>query len=188
KAWDSKLKCYVAIKKLSRPFENSEYAKRTFRELRILNEMDHENILCMIHVFTSDENFEHFSEVYIVSPFMEMDLSSVIKNPSVELTEDHISFFMYQMLRGLKYMHSAEIVHRDLKPANIGISPDLELRIMDFGLARVRNEEMTGYIATRWYRAPEVMYNWCHYYSAVDLWSVGCIMAELYNRKPLLPG
>uniref|UniRef100_A0A2K5U104 mitogen-activated protein kinase n=1 Tax=Macaca fascicularis TaxID=9541 RepID=A0A2K5U104_MACFA len=87
-----------------------------------------------------------------------------------------------------QYIHSAGIIHRDLKPSNVAVNEDCELRILDFGLARQADEEMTGYVATRWYRAPEIMLNWMHYNQTVDIWSVGCIMAELLQGKALFPG
>ncbi|XP_060161992.1 mitogen-activated protein kinase 11 isoform X2 [Globicephala melas] len=87
-----------------------------------------------------------------------------------------------------QYIHSAGIIHRDLKPSNLAVNEDCELRILDFGLARQADEEMTGYVATRWYRAPEIMLNWMHYNQTVDIWSVGCIMAELLQGKALFPG
>lgn len=97
-------------------------------------------------------------------------------------------FLVYQLLRGLKYIHSAGIIHRDLKPSNIAVNEDCELRILDFGLARPTESEMTGYVATRWYRAPEIMLNWMHYNQTVDIWSCGCIMAELLTGRTLFPG
>uniref|UniRef100_A0A8C2P4D7 mitogen-activated protein kinase n=1 Tax=Capra hircus TaxID=9925 RepID=A0A8C2P4D7_CAPHI len=105
-----------------------------------------------------------------------------------ELRDEHVQFLVYQLLRGLKYIHSAGIIHRDLKPSNVAVNEDCELRILDFGLARQADEEMTGYVATRWYRAPEIMLNWMHYSQTVDIWSVGCIMAELLQGKALFPG
>lgn len=77
---------------------------------------------------------------------------------------------------------------RDLKPSNLAVNEDCELRILDFGLARPAEQEMTGYVATRWYRAPEIMLNWMHYNKTVDVWSVGCIMAELLTGRTLFPG
>ncbi|VDN16561.1 unnamed protein product [Dibothriocephalus latus] len=97
----------------------------------------------------------------MVTPMLAVDLRAIIS--CQDLTDDHICFLVYQMLRGLKYMHSAGIIHRDLKPSNIAVNEDCELKIIDFGLARQRQCEMTGYVATRWYRAPEVMLNWMHY-------------------------
>ena len=77
---------------------------------------------------------------------------------------------------------------RDLKPSNLAVNEDCDLKILDFGLARPTDAEMTGYVATRWYRAPEIMLNWMHYSQTVDIWSVGCIMAELLTGRPLFPG
>jgi serine/threonine protein kinase len=97
-------------------------------------------------------------------------------------------------LRGLKYIHSCGIIHRDLKPRNILVNSNCDLKICDFGLARANIETLmtpsallTDYIATRWYRAPEVILSWKQYTGAIDVWSVGCILAELIKRKPLLP-
>ena len=112
-------------------------------------------------------------------------------------------FIVFKILRALKYIHSAGIIHRDLKPSNIAVNEgkklkqqqdthsdfkDCELRILDFGLARQAEEQMTGYVATRWYRAPEIMLNWMHYTTTVDVWSCGCIMAELLTGRTLFPG
>lgn len=176
----------MAIKKLSRPFQTADHAKRTYREIMMLKHVDHENIVCLIDVFTPNKNTSDFKDVYLVTPLMGADLNSIIKTQV--LTDEHVQFLVYQMLRGLKYLHSAGIVHRDLKPSNIAVNQDCELRILDFGLARQKDEEMTGYVATRWYRAPEIMLRWMHYSENVDVWSVGCIMAELITRKPLFPG
>ncbi|KAK3865976.1 hypothetical protein Pcinc_028453 [Petrolisthes cinctipes] len=117
---------------------------------------------------------------------MGADLNNIIKTQ--KLTDDHVQFLIYQVLRGLKYIHSAGIIHRDLKPSNIAVNEDCELKILDFGLARPTESEMTGYVATRWYRAPEIMLNWMHYNQTVDIWSVGCIMAELLTGRTLFPG
>nr|XP_015101914.1 mitogen-activated protein kinase 11 isoform X1 [Vicugna pacos]XP_031529487.1 mitogen-activated protein kinase 11 isoform X1 [Vicugna pacos] len=117
---------------------------------------------------------------------MGADLNNIVKCQA--LSDEHVQFLVYQLLRGLKYIHSAGIIHRDLKPSNVAVNEDCELRILDFGLARQADEEMTGYVATRWYRAPEIMLNWMHYNQTVDIWSVGCIMAELLQGKALFPG
>lgn len=99
-------------------------------------------------------------------------------------------YFLYQILRGLKYIHSANVIHRDLKPSNLLLNANCDLKICDFGLARPtsENEFMTEYVVTRWYRAPELLLNSSDYTAAIDVWSVGCIFMELMNRKPLFPG
>ncbi|MEE6481056.1 hypothetical protein FKM82_012746 [Ascaphus truei] len=148
--------------------------------------MKHENVIGLLDVFTPSTSIENFHEVYLVTNLMGADLNNIVK--CQKLTDDHIQFLIYQLLRGLKYIHSAGIIHRDLKPSNLAVNEDCELRILDFGLARQTDDEMTGYVATRWYRAPEIMLNWMHYNQTVDIWSVGCIMAELLKGKALFPG
>ncbi|XP_065067158.1 mitogen-activated protein kinase 14-like isoform X2 [Rhopilema esculentum] len=176
----------VAVKKLSRPFQSIIHAKRTYRELQLLRHLKHENVIGLIDTFTTAATLENFDDVYLVTPLMGADLNSVGKVQ--HLSDDHVQFLIYQVLRGLKYVHSAGIIHRDLKPSNIAVNEDCELKILDFGLARMADESMTGYVATRWYRAPEIMLNWMHYNQTVDIWSVGCIMAELLTSKVLFPG
>lgn len=101
-----------------------------------------------------------------------------------------VQYFLYQILRGLKYIHSANVLHRDLKPSNLLLNANCDLKICDFGLARVTSETdfMTEYVVTRWYRAPELLLNSSDYTAAIDVWSVGCIFMELMDRKPLFPG
>jgi len=176
----------VAIKKLARPFQSQIHSKRTYRELRMLKHMKHENIIELLDCFTPVNTIEDFSEVYMVTPLMDLDLNNIIKIQ--KLTDDQVKFIIYQIMRGLKYIHSAGIIHRDLKPSNMAVNEDCDLKILDFGLARPTDAEMTGYVATRWYRAPEIMLNWMHYTQTVDIWSVGCIMAELLTGRPLFPG
>uniref|UniRef100_A0A8C3NJT7 mitogen-activated protein kinase n=1 Tax=Geospiza parvula TaxID=87175 RepID=A0A8C3NJT7_GEOPR len=151
----------VAIKKLYRPFQSELFAKRAYRELRLLKHMKHENVIGILDVFTPDVTLEKFNDFYLVMPFMGTDLSKIMKHE--KLTEDRIQFLVYQMLKGLKYIHSSGIIHRDLKPGNLAVNEDCELKILDFGLARHTDSEMTGYVVTRWYRAPEVILNWMHY-------------------------
>nr|XP_036862583.1 mitogen-activated protein kinase 11 isoform X5 [Manis javanica] len=216
-AYDARLCQQVAVKKLSRPFQSPVHARRTYRELRLLKHLKHENVIGLLDVFTPATSIEDFSEVYLVTTLMGADLNSIVKCQA--LSDEHVQFLVYQLLRGLKYIHSAGIIHRvgavgwlaecgarplqsqagqllsshlpalqDLKPSNVAVNEDCELRILDFGLARQADEEMTGYVATRWYRAPEIMLNWMHYNQTVDIWSVGCIMAELLQGKALFPG
>ncbi|WAQ81878.1 hypothetical protein PtA15_2A191 [Puccinia triticina] len=112
-----------------------------------------------------------------------------------DLSDDHCQYFIYQTLRGLKALHSAAVLHRDLKPSNLLLNSNCDLKICDFGLARsafMGEQEATGfmteYVATRWYRAPEIMLTFKEYTKAIDVWSVGCILAEMLNGKPLFPG
>ena len=111
-----------------------------------------------------------------------------------DLSDDHCQYFIYQTLRALKAMHSANVLHRDLKPSNLLLNANCDLKVCDFGLARsAANVEdnsgfMTEYVATRWYRAPEIMLTFKEYTKAIDVWSVGCILAEMLNGKPLFPG
>lgn len=176
----------VAIKKIARPFQSAVHAKRTYREMRMLKHMVHENIIGLLDCFTPTSKLDDFQDVYMVTHLMGADLNNIIKTQ--KLSDDHVQFLVYQIIRGMKYVHSAGIIHRDLKPSNIAVNEDCELKILDFGLARPTENEMTGYVATRWYRAPEIMLNWMHYNQTVDLWSVGCIMAEMLTGKTLFPG
>lgn len=101
-----------------------------------------------------------------------------------------LQYFLYQLLRGLKYIHSANVLHRDLKPSNLLLNANCDLKICDFGLARTTSETdfMTEYVVTRWYRAPELLLNCSEYTAAIDVWSVGCILMEIIRREPLFPG
>lgn len=183
---DSVLAQKIAIKKLAKPFATNIHAKRAYREIRLLKHVNHDNIIKLTDLFTKADQAADLDDIYLSTNLMGTDLNNVLKTQ--ELSEDQIIFFTYQILRGLKYLHSANIIHRDLKPGNLTVNENCELRIIDFGLARSEKEEMTGYVATRWYRAPEIMLKWMHYTKAVDLWSVGCIVAEMYTHRALFPG
>ncbi|MED6156025.1 Mitogen-activated protein kinase 9, variant 2 [Stylosanthes scabra] len=135
-----------------------------------------------------------FKDIYVVFELMESDLHQVIK-ANDDLTPQHHQFFLYQLLRGLKYIHTANVFHRDLKPKNILANADCKLKICDFGLARVSFNDApsaifwTDYVATRWYRAPELCGSFFSKYTpAIDIWSIGCIFAEMLTGKPLFPG
>lgn len=112
--------------------------------------MNHENIIGLLDVFHPGKSLEAFSQVYMVTHLMGADLNNIIRTQ--KLSDDHVQFLVYQILRGLKYIHSAGIIHRDLKPSNIAVNEDCELKILDFGLARPTENEMTGYVATRYVR------------------------------------
>lgn len=128
---------------------------------------------------------------------MDYDLARVLYSP-VQFLEFHVRNFLYQILCGLKYVHSADVIHRDLKPGNILVLARGVLKICDFGLARAIHvaprhglqapDPITNYVATRWYRAPELILRLSNYGKPVDMWAVGCILGELYGRQPLMPG
>ncbi|XP_058716835.1 mitogen-activated protein kinase 7 isoform X2 [Poecile atricapillus] len=125
---------------------------------------------------------------------MESDLHQIIHS-SQPLTLEHVRYFLYQLLRGLKYIHSANVLHRDLKPSNLLVNENCELKIGDFGMARGLGADprqakafLTEYVATRWYRAPELLLSLHRYTRAIDMWSVGCIFAEMLGRRQLFPG
>ena len=183
----------VAIKKIPKIFEIQAVAKRTYRELKILRHLRHDNIISILDVMqpAKEENFE---DVYVVLDLMESDLHHIIHSVQ-PLSNEHIKYFLYQILCGLKYIHSANVLHRDLKPSNLLINQDCELKIGDFGMARGlsscpedHSTFMTEYVATRWYRAPELMLSFSEYTFSIDMWSVGCIFAEMLARRHLFPG
>eukprot|EP00096_Caligus_rogercresseyi_P006665 TRINITY_DN2335_c0_g1_i1.p1 TRINITY_DN2335_c0_g1~~TRINITY_DN2335_c0_g1_i1.p1 ORF type:complete len:410 (+),score=120.09 TRINITY_DN2335_c0_g1_i1:251-1480(+) len=189
-AYDAVTKAKVAIKKIS-PFEHQTYCQRTLREIKILTRFNHENIIDIRDILRS-ESQDQMKDVYIVQCLMETDLYKLLRTQ--RLSNDHICYFLYQILRGLKYIHSANVLHRDLKPSNLLLNTTCDLKICDFGLARVADPDhdhtgfLTEYVATRWYRAPEIMLNSKGYTKSIDIWSVGCILAEMLSNRPIFPG
>nr|PIS51110.1 mitogen-activated protein kinase MKC1 [[Candida] auris] len=187
---------YVAIKKVTNIFSKKILCKRSLREIKLLQFFrGHKNITCLYdldivpHPVTGD-----FNEIYLYEELMECDMHQIIRSGQ-PLTDSHYQSFIYQVLCGLKYIHSADVLHRDLKPGNLLVNADCELKICDFGLARGFSEDveqnsqfMTEYVATRWYRAPEIMLSFSNYTKAIDIWSVGCILGELLGGKPLFRG
>ncbi|KZT25754.1 mitogen-activated protein kinase [Neolentinus lepideus HHB14362 ss-1] len=187
----------VAIKKIA-PFEHSMFCLRTLRELKLLKFLSEagvsENIISILDII-KPPSIEQFKEVYLIQELMETDMHRVIRTQ--DLSDDHAQYFIYQTLRALKALHSADVIHRDLKPSNLLLNANCDLKVCDFGLARsVKTAEpsgtetgfMTEYVATRWYRAPEIMLTFKQYTKAIDVWSVGCILAEMLSGKPLFPG
>lgn len=151
----------------------------------------HENIVQIINVLKAEND----NDIYIVTDFMESDLHAVIKAGILE--EVHKQYIIYQVLRALKYMHSGQLIHRDIKPSNVLLNSDCAVKMCDFGLARSVapivtrgdvNPIMTDYVATRWYRAPEILFGSPNYTKGVDVWAVGCILAEMMLKRPVFPG
>lgn len=172
-----------------------------------MRQFDHPNIVKLVDIIRPS-SLEAFNDVYIITEQMSADLQQIIFSKTV-LNEDQMQWILYQSLCGLMYMHSAHVLHRDLKPSNILIDTEsCSVRICDFGLSRgdiqveplgggdgksgegaeVPGQEMTEYVVTRWYRAPEIMLGYHTYDYAIDIWSMGCIFGELLSRRPLLPG
>ncbi|XP_010537489.1 PREDICTED: mitogen-activated protein kinase 8-like isoform X2 [Tarenaya hassleriana] len=183
----------VAIKKINDVFEHVSDATRILREIKLLRLLRHPDVVEIKHIMLPPSRRE-FRDIYVVFELMESDLHQVIR-ANDDLTPEHYQFFLYQLLRGLKYIHAANVFHRDLKPKNILANADCKLKICDFGLARVSFNDApsaifwTDYVATRWYRAPELCGSFFSKYTpAIDIWSVGCIFAEMLLGKPLFPG
>ncbi|KAG5037285.1 hypothetical protein AAZX31_07G096800 [Glycine max] len=183
----------VAIKKINDVFEHVSDATRILREIKLLRLLRHPDVVKIKHIMLPPSRRE-FRDVYVVFELMESDLHQVIR-ANDDLSPEHYQFFLYQLLRGLKFIHAANVFHRDLKPKNILANADCKLKLCDFGLARVSfNEDpsaifWTDYVATRWYRAPELCGSFFSKYTpAIDIWSIGCIFAEMLSGKPLFPG
>jgi mitogen-activated protein kinase 1/3 len=180
----------VAVKKIGNFTRDPVVGKRILREVKLLAELRHNNLLHLCDILPVPN--PDFEDVYLVTPYMHVDLHRLIHS-KVPLVESQSRALIIQILRGLNYLHSAGVMHRDLKPSNVLVNRDVSLRIADFGLARARSiedmDQLTDYVVTRWYRAPElVLLPTAGYFEAVDLWSVGCIFAELMGREPLFPG
>lgn len=177
----------AAMKKIPSVFHSLLSCIRTFREIKIMCELKHENLLSATDMI-QPPTLDQFSDIYVLSQLMESDLHQIIVS-SQQLTEDHIKVFIYQIIRGLKYLHSAGIIHRDMKPGNLLVNSNCLLKICDFGFARViepdPNTPMTLEVVTQYYRAPELLAGCNHYDTSIDMWSVGCIFAELLGRKIL---
>ncbi|KAG0661489.1 mitogen-activated protein kinase smk1 [Maudiozyma exigua] len=185
----------LAIKKITNILNREILLKRAIRELKFMKFFQgHKNIVNLIDVELILE--KPYDGLYCYQELIDYDLAKVIHS-SVQLTEFHIRYFIYQILCGLKYIHSAGVIHRDLKPGNILCTVNGSLKICDFGLARgieqiavtaVQQQDITNYVATRWYRAPEIILSRKPYDKSIDMWAVGCILGEFYNRRPLFMG
>ena len=190
KAIDKRNKRTVALKKVFEAFQNSVDAQRTYREVMYLQELNgHDNIVRLLSIIRAHNN----RDLYLVFEYMETDLHTVIKHNILQSI--HKQFIFYQLLKALKYIHSGDLIHRDLKPSNLLINSECLIKVADFGLARSVAQKDDGqdpvvsdYVATRWYRAPEILLGSQCYNKAVDMWSAGCILAELIAGKVLFTG
>ncbi|CEG64360.1 Putative CMGC/CDK/CDC2 protein kinase [Rhizopus microsporus] len=185
KAMDKKTKQLVALKKIRLNLMEG-VPTTTIREISILKELKHKNVVSLLDLEQKD------TLIYIAFEFFELDLRKYMDNVKREgLSIGHIRSFMHQLLKGLHYCHSHRILHRDLKPQNLLIDKSGRLTIADLGLSRAFGVPMRTYthqVITLWYRAPEILLGSPHYSTAVDMWSVGCIFAEMLTMQPLFPG
>lgn len=188
KARDVETDDIVAVKKikLGSRMEVQDGINRTaLREIKLLQELNHRNLIGLLDVFG------HISNVSLVFDFMDTDLEVIIKDNTIILTTANVKSYMIQTLQGLEYLHINWILHRDLKPNNLLVNAHGVLKIGDFGLAKLYgspNRINTHQVVTRWYRAPELLFGAKQYTTSIDMWAVGCILAELLLRLPLFPG
>ncbi|NXY24753.1 MK15 kinase, partial [Atrichornis clamosus] len=192
KAIDRKTGEIVAVKKIFDAFTNRTDAQRTFREIMFLQEFgEHPNIIKLLDVIQAEND----KDIYLIFESMETDLHAVIKKGNL-LKDIHKCYILYQLLKATKFIHSGNVIHRDQKPSNILLDAQCCVKLCDFGLARSlcqmsedqATPALTEYVATRWYRAPEILLASRSYTKGVDMWSIGCILGEMLLGKPLFPG
>lgn len=178
----------VAVKKIklgSRAEAKDGINRTALREIKLLQELNHPNVICLVDVFG------HKSNISLVMDFMDTDLEVIIKDPTIILTGPNIKSYILQTIQGLEYLHKHWILHRDIKPNNLLINREGVLKIGDFGLAKLYgspNRIYTHIVVTRWYRAPELLFGARIYGPGVDVWAVGCVLAEILQRLPFLAG
>lgn len=188
KAKDVETDNIVAVKKIkigSRQEAQDGINRTALREIKLLQELHHKNLIGLLDVFG------HMSNVSLVFDFMDTDLEVIIKDNTIILTTANVKSYILQTLQGLEYLHLNWILHRDLKPNNLLVNAAGVLKIGDFGLAKLYgspNRINTHQVVTRWYRAPELLFGAKQYSTCIDMWAVGCILAELLLRVPLFPG
>ncbi|KAK3841253.1 MAG: kinase-like domain-containing protein [Linnemannia gamsii] len=183
----------LAMKRILMHNENEGIPITALREIKILKRLRHQNIVPLqdIAVSPGSRSGRSRASIYMVFPYMDHDLSGLLNNPRVRLTQPQIKLYMKQLLEGTIYMHSHKIIHRDMKAANLLISNDGTLKIADFGLARPfkpEGEDYTSKVVTRWYRPPELFLGEKKYGPAVDMWGIGCVFGEMLCGGPILQG
>ncbi|KDP45636.1 hypothetical protein JCGZ_17243 [Jatropha curcas] len=178
----------VAMKKVRFVNMDPESVRFMAREIHILRKLDHPNVMKLEGIVTSRMS----ESLYLVFEYMEHDLAGLLATPGITFSEQQIKCYMQQLLRGLEHCHSRGVLHRDIKGSNLLLSDEGVLKIGDFGLANFyqpdQNQALTSRVVTLWYRAPELLLGATEYGYAIDMWSVGCILAELFAGKPIMPG
>ncbi|KAF8031510.1 hypothetical protein BT93_D0662 [Corymbia citriodora subsp. variegata] len=187
KAIDRSTNKTIALKKIRLEQEDEGVPSTAIREISLLKEMQHGNIVKLQDVVHSEKR------LYLVFEYLDLDLKKHMDScPEFSKDTRTIKMFLYQILRGISYCHSHRVLHRDLKPQNLLLDRRTNsLKLADFGLARafgIPVRTFTHEVVTLWYRAPEILLGSRHYSTPVDVWSVGCIFAEMVNRRPLFPG
>lgn len=176
----------VAIKKFKESEDDEIVRKTTLREVKILRMLKHENIVEL------REAFRRKGKLYLVFEYVEKNLLEILEQQPAGLPPEVVRKYIYQLCRAINWCHEHDVVHRDIKPENLLINPDHSLKLCDFGFARTVNAknrgDLTDYVATRWYRAPELLLGDTGYGKSVDVWAIGCIMGELTDGQPLFPG
>jgi len=175
---------YVAIKKFKEV--GDELVKKTMkRELKMLQRLHHPNVV------EFQDAFRRKGNLFLVFEFVDKNLLELLQEHPNGLDPNLIRHLIYQLCKSIKYLHEQNIIHRDIKPENLLITDKMESKLCDFGFARLvseTNEKLTDYVATRWYRAPELLLSQGNYGKEVDYWAIGCIMGELVDGNPLFPG
>ncbi|KAF7458974.1 putative cell-cycle-associated protein kinase CDK [Cryptosporidium felis] len=175
----------VALKRIRLEAEDEGIPSTAIREISLLKELHHPNIVCLMDVIHSERCLT------LVFEFMERDLKKVLDENKDGLEVSQVKLYLYQLLKGVAHCHQHRILHRDLKPQNLLINNNGELKLADFGLARAFGIPVRSYtheVVTLWYRAPDVLMGSKKYSTSVDIWSIGCIFAEMVTGKPLFPG
>ncbi|RDX71427.1 putative serine/threonine-protein kinase, partial [Mucuna pruriens] len=179
---------FVALKKVRFDNLDPESVKFMAREIHVLRRLEHPNIIKLEGLITSNMS----RSLYLVFEYMEHDLTGLASNPDIKFSEPQLKCYMQQLLSGLDHCHSHGVLHRDIKGSNLLIDNNGVLKIADFGLASSfdphHSVPLTSRVVTLWYRPPELLLGANHYGVAVDLWSTGCILGELYTGRPILPG
>ncbi|KAF2158143.1 Pkinase-domain-containing protein [Myriangium duriaei CBS 260.36] len=204
KGFSKRTGAVVALKKILMHNEKDGFPITALREIKLLKMLSHPNVIRLdeMAVERKKGDGKKRATMYMVTPYMDHDLSGMTTNPDIQFTIPQIKCYMLQLLEGLRYLHDAHILHRDMKAANILISNKGQLQIADFGLARHYDgptprpghgngeavRDYTALVVTRWYRPPELLLQLRRYTPAIDLWGAGCVFAELFERRPILEG
>lgn len=203
KARSKRTGAIVALKKILMHNEKDGFPITALREIKLLKQLDHLNVLKLEEMAVErSKDPKKKPSMFMVTPYMDHDLSGLLENPSVHFTEPQIKCYMLQLLEGCRYLHEKKILHRDMKAANLLINNQGILQIADFGLARPYDDEppkpgegggeatrdYTCLVVTRWYRPPELLLQLRRYTTAIDMWGVGCVFGEMFKGRPILAG